>query len=232
MLKFFSWMLFGIVSTAAFASVDWWEHVMNGGTVCQVDNTPCWSGVTVGVDMEEWDVSGKCRGKKYICGDALDPVGDAPVLMERADVLGSVGISTDYDTFVLNGDCYGVRKTMNNNTMVSVDGRYVRVWCSNIDLAPEVTELSNGHFTNGNQPKCQDLADQGCVATLNGQCYGQCYSPTEYVVQCDGELATLIRLNGANYTPGGDGMTAAMASNRFNAMVSSASSRRAVHFDN
>ena len=79
----------------AFGATNWWDQA----TICTVDETRCYNANTLGVDFSfetGWDVSGGCRGKKYICGNALTAGGDEPVAMERSDIQAYNGINNKW----------------------------------------------------------------------------------------------------------------------------------------
>ena len=64
--------------------------------------------------------------KKLICPDALNPAGDYPVTIGRNEIKSGTGINSDFDTDVLNGDCFGVRKTKDNGAMAMVNGKLLQ----------------------------------------------------------------------------------------------------------
>ena len=215
------------------ASVEWWTK----NTICQINNSLCYDGKTPGVDFSletGWDISGDCRGKKYICGAALGGDGmSEPVAMERVDISRRTGISPDFDTdvYVASQRCYGARKTQQNGAKVSVNGDYVNVWCNGILSNPTDT-VANGEITTGVEPTCQELADMNYVATLNGNCYGKKYDDAKYAIDCDGENPVIVVLNGAQYNPDvGNFITTFMANARFGVMQNSAATQRAIHFN-
>ena len=217
---------------AAFGvTVDWWNH----DTICQVNDTRCYASTTAGVDFSfetGWDLTGNCRGKKYICAAALSNGGSDAVAMGRYDILAGTGINSDFDTdtYVSAENCYGARKTIKNGSMASVNGEYVQVWCNGILSNPTDT-VANGEITTSAAPTCSELADMNYVATLNGNCYGKRYDPNKYAIDCNGETPTIIVLNGAQYNPNGQGsVTSSMASTRFSAMQTTAATQRAIYF--
>lgn len=180
----------------AVAATPWWEQA----TICRLSPTNCYTSMGAGYDTGMWDANANCWGMKLICGDALtNATQDTPV--GRTEIAGGTNINPDYDTNILDGDCFGVRKTSTDGSMASVNGQMVRVWCSGIlDNVDETIE--NGEITYGTQPTCQTLADDGYVAISTGKCYGKYYDTTRYFIQCAGEVPTLIVLNGANYETG------------------------------
>ena len=184
------------VATNVVAATPWWEQQ----TICRLNPANCYTTMGTGYESGMWDAGSNCWGLKLICGDALTNTSN-PTPVGKADIARGTNISTDYDISVLNGDCFGVRKTTPDGSMTSVNGSFVRVWCSGIlDNVDETIE--NGEITYGTQPTCQTLADDGYVAVQNGQCYGRYYDPSQYFIQCAGETPTLIVLNGANYETG------------------------------
>lgn len=222
--------------TAFGAAFDWWLYESMYGSICQADNTRCYAQNTPGIDFtsdDSWDTSGNCRGKKYICTDALTGGGTEPVAMERADILRGVGISSDFDTdvYVSAENCYGARKTSQNGAMVLMNGQYAKVWCDGILSNPTNDELANGEISAGTEPSCAELAADNYVATLNGNCYGKRYDPSKYAIDCDGNTPVIIVLNGAQYTQGIDNyITPFVVNARFSAMQTSASTQRSIHF--
>ena len=231
MKKQFAILILGCTAcgTAFGAVVDWW----NKQTICDVNNTLCYASNTPGIDFsfeDGWDISGNCRGKKYICPIALTNGGNAPVTMERADIARHVGLNSDFDTdtYVASDNCYGARKTSQNGALVLINGEYVRVWCNGLLSRPTET-VANGEI--GPAPTCRELAEQNYVATLNGNCYGKYYDPARYSIDCDGETPVIVVLNGAQYTPNVENyITTFMANQRFSAMQTSAAAQRSIHF--
>ena len=184
------------ITTNVVAATPWWEQP----TVCRVNPATCYTSMGTGYDAGLWDAWANCWGMKMICGEALK-YSDETMPVGRTELSRGTLTNSDYDLSVLNGDCFGVRKTSTDGSMASVNGQMVRVWCSGIlDQVDEVIE--NGEITYGTQPDCQTLADAGYVAVGNGKCYGKYYDPARYYIQCAGETPTLIVLNGANYEMG------------------------------
>lgn len=192
--------LFGVigVSTAfgATSSTPWWLQP----TVCRINTTNCYVTMGAGYDAELWDASSNCRGMKLICPDALISGGDEPIAIGKTDLSNGAKIKSDYDITALAGDCFGARKTSANGTLASVNGKYVNVWCRGVLDNPDEI-VSTGEITNGAQPTCAALAENGYAAVLNGKCYGKYYNPSEYYIECGSELmpSRLIILNGADY---------------------------------
>ncbi len=230
-IKIIPLVILGMVSGTAFGATDWW----NRETICDIDDTRCYAASTAGIDFSfetGWDVTGGCRGKKYICPNALISGGAEPVAMERAAITNGTGIIADFDTnvYVSTDNCYGARKSTNGGAMVSLNGEYVRVWCNGI-LSNPTEELPYGEITTGAQPTCAALAADGYAAVMNGKCYGKYYNPDLYAIDCNGEVPMLILLNGANYNPSGRGMTTADANSTFNSMVSTSAGQRGIYFN-
>lgn len=211
--------------TAFGATIDWW----NQQTICTISDSLCYAKNTRGVD-NEWDVSGNCRGRKFICAAALTGNSSDSVAMERDDIIHGTGINSDFDTgvYVAAEDCYGARKTSQNGAMVMMNGEYVRVWCSGVLSNPTET-VANGEI--GPAPTCRELADMNYVATLSGNCYGKRYDPSKYSIDCDGENPVIIVLNGAQYNPDVNNFITPFVINaRFGAMQTSAATQRSIHF--
>ncbi len=186
----------------AHAAGAWWEH----DTICRLSPSNCYATMGAGyffdtTDPASWDITSNCWGKKYICADALkNTTGSDSVPMGRAEIADASRINSDFDINVLNGDCFGVRKTSSGGAMASVNGNFVRVWCAGILDNPDDEYLENGEITSGVQPTCTQLATNGYVGIQNGKCFGKHYDESQYAIQCDGETPTLIVLNGADPT--------------------------------
>ena len=211
--------------TAFGATLDWW----NRPTICTINDAMCYAKNTRGVD-DEWDVSGNCRGRKFICATALSGNASEPIAMNRDKIISGNGINSDFDTsvYVTAEDCYGARKTSQNGALVMMNGEYVRVWCNGILSNPTET-VANGEI--GPAPTCRELADMNYVATLNGNCYGKRYDPSKYSIDCDGENPVIIVLNGAQYNPDiNNFITPFVINARFGAMQTSAATQRSIHF--
>ena len=199
MKKTFAFSIYCLMfSPVAFAATPWWQQP----TVCRLDPTDCYSKMGAGYDAELWDSTSQCWGMKLICPDALVAEEYQPVAIGRTEIASGNKIKEDFDPDILNGDCFGVRKTTSNGTMASVNGEYVRVWCNGIlDNADEY--LPNGEITYGAQPTCSDLAEYGYIAVENNRCYGKYYDMAKYYIECNGDdimPSRLIVLNGADYT--------------------------------
>ncbi len=170
-----------------------------------------------GYDSEMWDADSSCRGMKWICADALtDKNATDAKLVGRADIAHGTGINSDFDINVLNGDCFGMRKTSAGGTKVLIDGKYVNVWCAGVLRNVDET-LEFGEITYGAQPTCQTLADDGFVAIAQNKCMGKSFDTAEYFIECDGGDGTLpnrlIVLNGADANASG-GMASRDAANQ------------------
>lgn len=218
--------------TAMGASIPWWEQP----TVCKLDPTDCYPSMGAGYDSELWDSDTECWGMKLICPEALVNGDYTPVAMSRNAISKGTNINKDFDTNVLNGDCFGVRKTSGNGAMASVNGEYVRVWCNGIlDNVDEY--LENGEITYGTQPTCEDLAKYGYVATVNDKCYGKYYDMSKYYIECNGSdilPERIIVLNGADYTASSANAPTdeSTASKLFDSMESISASQRKIYFKN
>lgn len=215
------------------ASTPWWEQP----TVCRLDPTDCYATMGAGYDSALWDSVTECWGMKLICPEALAKSGEyQPKPMGREEIENGVNINADFDTNILNGDCFGARKTKENGAMASVNGEYVRVWCNGIlDNVDEY--LENGEITYGVQPTCSELAGYGYVATVNNKCYGKYYDETKYHIQCSGNdimPSRIIVLNGADYmaASGNTPATESAADDIFDKMESTSESQRKIYFKN
>lgn len=194
---------FAVISEAG-AITPWWQQP----TICRLDPTKCYSSMGTGYDPEYWDATSNCRGVKMICADALTNKSiTEPQAVGRAEIAAGTMIDSDFDVTVLNGDCFGSRKTQANGTQAIVDGNKVNVWCPGILNSNNVEQVASGEvLVSGAQPTCQSLANDGYVAVVNNRCYGKYYSDSEYFIDC-GTNAKLqperiIILNGADYTTG------------------------------
>ncbi len=211
--------------TAFGATLDWWLRP----TICTISDAMCYAKNTRGVD-DEWDETGNCRGRKFICAAALSGNASEPIAMNRDKIISGNGINSDFDTgvYVAAEDCYGARKTSQNGALVMMNGEYVRVWCNGILSNPTET-VANGEI--GPAPTCRELADMNYVATLSGNCYGKRYDPSKYSIDCDGENPVIIVLNGAQYNPDiNNFITPFVINARFGAMQTSAATQRSIHF--
>ena len=178
------------------AATPWWEQA----TICRINPANCYTSMGIGYEPGMWDANANCWGMKLICGDALTNTNNiTPV--GRTEIAAGTNINTDYDVNVLDGECFGARKTSTDGTMASVNGALVRVWCDGI-LSHVDETIENGEITYGAQPTCAELATDGYVDIQNGKCHGKYYDPSRYYIQCTGEIPTLIVLNGANYETG------------------------------
>lgn len=227
-----------IVLPATSATIPWWLRP----TVCKINPTNCYPNMTFGYfieigNPESWDDTSNCWGKKLICPEALNSSEDAPVALTRTEIERGNKIKTDYDTTKLstNRDCFGVRKTYEGGTKVSVNGKLVNVWCPGILDNPDEI-LENGEITYGEQPTCTTLAKNNYAAVENGRCYGKYYDSYQYYIECgSGEKPTrLIVLNGADYnTPmNGAPTTKTAAEKLFNTMYSNSKEQKLKYFSN
>ncbi len=186
-----------MMAIPAFGATQWWMR----DTVCRMDPTTCYVGMGTGYDAGMWDANADCRGMKIICADALSPAGDEPQPIGYNEIRNGNGINPDFDVTILNGDCFGRRKTTAGGSQALIDGKYVNVWCSGIlDTVDET--VPNGEVTSGTQPTCQELADKGYIAVQNNKCYGKMLNSAEYYIDCSGATllpSQIIVLNGANF---------------------------------
>ncbi len=180
--------------TVAFAAnVPWWEQP----TVCKLDSTNCYQSMGAGYDRDAWDNTSNCRGVKLICPDALSGATE-PTPIERDQV--SKRVNRDFDADILNGDCFGARKTTDNGAKAMLNGTYVNVWCHGV-LTDETIEMPTGEIATGRQPTCESLAANGYVAVLDNRCYGKQYAIDEYRIECGTSLVAkrVVKLNGAEF---------------------------------
>ena len=215
MKKIFLFSLFFITANALAAATPWWEQP----TICRLNPATCYTAMGTGYDSGMWDANANCWGMKWICGDALTNTNQT-TLVGRTEISRGTNIDPDYDLNVLDGDCFGVRKTSTDGAMASVDGKMVRVWCTGI-LADRyiAATIENGDVAAPTyQPSCEELARDGYVAISNGKCYGKYYDPARYYILCNGENPTLVLLNGANYDFGHYPTTQDEADTLFNQM--------------
>lgn len=219
------------------ATTPWWLRP----TVCRINPTNCYTNMTYGyfIEMgnpESWDTTSNCWGLKLICPDALTTGGNYPVAMERAEIDRGTKIKSDYDVNKLsvNRDCFGARKTSEGGAKVSVNGKYVNVWCSGILDNPDEI-LDNGEIVYGTQPTCQTLARNNFAAVENGRCYGKYYASNQYYIECGNALlpTRLIVLNGADYTAPMNGAptTLSAAEKLFDKMYSNSKTQKLKYFE-
>ncbi len=213
MRKIFILSIMSLICANADAATPWWQQP----TICRLDPTKCYASMGTGYDSEMWDADSSCRGMKWICADALtDKNATDAKLVGRADIAHGTGINSDFDINVLNGDCFGMRKTSAGGTKVLIDGKYVNVWCAGVLRNVDET-LEFGEITYGTQPTCQTLADDGFVAIAQNKCMGKSFDTAEYFIECDGGDGTLpnrlIVLNGADANASG-GMASRDAANQ------------------
>jgi hypothetical protein len=222
-----------IFATTAHA-VSWWQQP----TICRPNPTNCYASMGSGFDDGMWDTGGNCWGLKMVCPEALTTTAAAPVAMSKSAITAGTGIKVDYDTSMLNGDCFGTRKTNSNGAMASVNGSYVKVWCHGI-LSSSNETLTNGEITFGNQPTCKMLARDGYIAVLSQNCYGKYYEPNDYYIECSGtnELPTrIVQLNNSDWKAGITGggydypTDTSAAKSIFDKMQSVSAAKRAEYF--
>ncbi len=182
----------------ANAATPWWLQP----TVCRLDPTNCYTAMGAGFDSALWDTTSNCWGLKLICPQALTTGADAPVAMERNDIRKGKNIKPDYDTDSLaqNAECFGRRKFGKNGSTISVNGKYVNVYCHGILSNPDET-FENGDIVHNVQPTCETLAKSGYIAVENNGCFGKYYDSSDYFIECGNALLPerLIVLNGADY---------------------------------
>ncbi len=213
MRKIFILAIMSLTCANAGAATPWWQQP----TICRLDPTKCYTTMGAGYDSEMWDAGSSCRGMKWICADALsDNSATDAKLVGRADISRGDGINSDFDVNVLNGDCFGTRKSSADGTKVLIEGKYVNVWCPGVLRNVDET-MEFGEITYGTQPTCQTLADDGFVAIAHNRCIGKSFDAPEYFIECDGGDGTLpnrlIVLNGADANASG-GMTSRDAANQ------------------
>lgn len=192
----------GLLSLAcigtAWAETPWWQQQ----TICRLDPTNCYQNMGIGYETGMWDATANCWGIKLICPEALTTNETEPTPVGRGDIASSSKIKSDFDVSILNGDCFGMRKTTANGTMASLNGNYIQVWCNGILRNPD-ENIASGEITYSAQPTCQELANNGYIAVLNNKCYGKYFDETNYLIECSGSNilpSRLVILNGANYT--------------------------------
>ncbi len=214
------------------AALNWWEQP----TVCRVNPSKCYSSMGAGYDIEEWDKESDCRGKKIICGAALEPASDDNWPLSKTDIRNMNGINPDFNIDVLNGDCFGARRTISNGLQAIYKDNTIDVYCPDILEAiydyKHIENVETGSIlVRDAQPKCSELAESGYARVKNGRCYGKRYSESEYYIDCsrgNDSDARLIILNGADYTEpmGKNPLTFEDANALFDEMASIASQLR------
>lgn len=193
-------MSFGAVADKTL-STSWWLQP----TICKLNTTNCYSDMGIGYDKTMWDSTSNCWGVKMICPEATTYNNTSyPVAMTKSEIANGNNIDSSFDVTVLNGDCYGTRKTISNGSVAVIDGSNVKVWCTGVLNNPSET-LENGQIQLGGEPTCQDLAQNGFVGIINQKCYGKYFDPNKYYIECEsGELLPkkIILLNGADTVTG------------------------------
>lgn len=189
------YLIFGATGANA-ATIQWWQQP----TICRISNTNCYAAMGTGYDRELWDTTGNCRGMKLICPEALISGATDPTPVPKDKIASGTNISKDFDISVLVNDCFGARKTQKNGLQISINNKFENVYCRGVLRNPTET-VATGEITTGKQPTCQELADDGYAAVVNGKCYGKYYDPSEYYIDCETALTptSLIILNGADY---------------------------------
>lgn len=204
MKKTFAVSLLCTMAAYAAFGADYW--LMMTPTVCKLDTSECYSKMGAGYEREKWDATGQCWGQKLICPEALTSGGSMPVAMTKDAIKKGTGISSDFDTNILNGDCFGKRKTSADGSMASINGTMVPVWCNGI-VSSVYDYTTNGEITDQKQPTCRQLADIGYIGLQENGCYGRPYDYTKYYIECDENSdsftpSRIIILNGAEYITG------------------------------
>jgi hypothetical protein len=226
--------LLGAHGYALGAVIPWWQQP----TICRPNPTNCYAVMGTGFDDAMWDVASNCRGMKTICAAAATN-SNQDVLMSKTAIAAGTGINSDFDTAVLDGGCFGARKTIANGSQASVNGKYVNVWCSGVLSSADETLATGEIVTAGAQPLCRDIAPDGWIAVLNQKCYGKYYDPSNYYIECDGNNllpSRLIQLNGAIAITGTGGgnynypTTTAAAKTLFDTMQATSATKNAKYF--
>lgn len=233
-LFFASVFCFGVaanVAMAATSSTPWWLQP----TVCRISTTNCYISMGAGYDPGMWDANANCRGMKLVCPGALVAGGDEPTPMGKTELAKGTGIKSDFDTNALADGCFGARKTSANGTLASVNGKYVNVYCRGVLDSPDEI-VATGEITTGAQPTCNQLAENGYAAVVNGRCYGKYYNPSEYYIECGSALtpSRLIVLNGADYMAGASANTPATldaAQQKFDSMLKVSQTQHKKYFE-
>ncbi|MCL2538533.1 MAG: hypothetical protein FWF34_02840 [Alphaproteobacteria bacterium] len=227
------YLIFALCLLVTPAVADWWKMP----TICKPSANRCWPSMGVGFDGGLWDAESACWGMKLICPGALTANAHEPEPISKVALGKNTGINTDFDTNALNSRerCFGLRKTTANGAMATVNGQSVRVWCRGVLDNPD-EELANGEITYGTQPTCAQLAANGFVATLNGNCYGTKYATNDYFIECGTALlpTRIVQLRGATgwtsgAAAGGTGL--ANTNSIFDAMQQTSTTQRNEHFN-
>lgn len=228
---FFISFISGIwIAGANAATLQWWQQP----TICRASSVTCYPSMGTGYDYELWDKDSNCRGMKLICPDALVNGGDEPVAISKSKLPADAKtIKADFDTTVLVDGCFGARRAQNSGAQVSVNGKFVNVFCRGVLRTPDEV-VATGEITLGAQPTCQELADDGYAAVVNGKCYGKYYDPAEYYIECGTAITPtrLVVLNGADYMAASKNTpsTKAEADVIFKQMQETSSAQRAQYF--
>ena len=192
-------LLFVTTNAIAASATNWWDQP----TICRLNPAQCYPSMGAGYAADKWDDTANCWGVKWICGEAFNNPSNVPLMLTRRAIQNGGEINSDYDVNILNGDCFGVRKTSTDGSMALVNGQMTKVWCPGILEERDIEEtIEHGDVAKlSHEPSCQELATLGYVDVLNGKCYGKLYSEPTYYIQCNQGVPTLIVLNGANYIP-------------------------------
>ncbi len=211
-----------INTTYAHCAIKWWEQ----DTICRLDPSNCYTTMGIGFEAEYWDKTSECWGQKIICGAAQDPVSTENTAMTKKDISARKNINADYDTNILNGECFGARKTSSNGLFATKDGQQVKVFCpgilENVFYSDETEKLATGSILlRSTEPTCQELANEEYIGIKNGRCHGKKYEKSKYHIDCEhSDGIRLIIHNGADFTaPQGDApKTLADAEKQFETM--------------
>jgi len=178
------------ISAVAATTTPWWEQP----TICQLNPTKCYTSMGVGFDAGLWDATSNCWGMKLICAEALSTIGD-PVPKSKTQLAAGTGINSDFDinAFSMDGSCYGARKVSSSGSTATVNGNQVKVYCPGVLSDAGINDkyiqsVANGEISTGPQPNCTQLASNGWVAVLNGNCYGKKYDLNDYYIDCNCSL--------------------------------------------
>lgn len=216
--------------STSHAALNWWDQP----TVCRANPSKCYNTMGAGYNADEWDSDADCRGKKIICGTALKPASNDNWAFSKKDIRDMNGINSDFNINILNGDCFGSRKTISNGLQAIYNNEPIDVYCAgvleNIYDYDYIERVETGSIlARTNQPKCSELAEYGYARAKNGNCYGKKYPTTKYYIDCASANDTrLIVLNGANYTEpmGNNPRTLDAAEELFKQMIATAKELR------
>ena len=137
-------------------------------------------------NIDQFDELAKCKGKKIICKDALNGGFENKVLSkDEINDPSIVSQDFDFDVFLKNKNCFGVRKTIDNGIYALKDNKYVKVWCKNIPMG-QTEDLPNGKIISDSmyQPTCENLAQKNILDIQKANCFGELLS-ADYSFVCD-----------------------------------------------